>query len=80
MIHNRGIRLAKTYFETYSQAYGVKEGQEMLGAAVESVDAVLDYLEKDLTFNADRFLGVIITPEHLWQLLMLVGTVAFAYF
>ena len=69
-IENQTIKKAVHYFQTYQEIYGDEAAQELLAKSLESVQFVIDALDKELTFAPQTMLGVVLSPE-------LVSTIGF---
>jgi len=51
--------------------------KEMANAVYDGIAEAIDEVEKDLTYNARKFLGFELWPESIMSLVTFVGTIAF---
>lgn len=51
--------------------------KEHANAVYDGIAEAIDEVEKDLTYNARKFLGFELWPESIWSLVTFVGTIAF---
>jgi hypothetical protein len=57
LIQNKALNRVVFYYKTYEELFGQEQASALLVNARESVDIVLDALEKELAYNAVKFLG-----------------------
>ena len=65
MIQSKVFRAAIAYVEYYLKTYGKEATIQMVKKSVDNIDIVLELLEKELTFNPVKMLGIILRPSML---------------
>jgi hypothetical protein len=68
------------YYRTYEEVYGEDKATELLQSAKESVDIVLDSLDKELAYNAVLFLGFRIELSHIYELFTTILLILFGVY
>jgi len=67
LVSNRAVSRAITYYTAYMRVYGQKAASKILLEAIAGVEVVIDALEKDITFNPVRLLGIKMSPGLLYS-------------